>query len=307
MILTAGKNEDLVEPDSRWTQFLPALGISIVLHGLILMGVLTRPINMPVEDRKATLAVKFYTPKSLPLKEADSPEEPPELFEPNPQNLESEIQLEDQVAPLDLPTEAEQIAIEVAPEQLSTEYSESGEQDLELPPVLYDSPRTKAPSVLTVQESLRQIRDSSRSQLYSYSCNPLEEEAGIKDCSGGSDSSVGELEYRPVERNLVYRALNPTRELSRSERSLNVVSTQSRDLAERVSSLELPTGLSDYVLQEVEAGITHNADLGNRTVQHMIDSTDKSAAGAMARDLLSDPWVLKQEKLNRQRQVRLPK
>jgi hypothetical protein len=67
-------------------------------------------------------------------------------------------------------------------------------------------------------------------------------------------------------------------------------------LAGRLSDLRLPRGLSDYVLEKLEAGITLNTNLGNRAVDHMLNFTDKSAAGAIARELLSDPWVVK--KLN---------
>jgi hypothetical protein len=46
-------------------------------------------------------------------------------------------------------------------------------------------------------------------------------------------------------------------------------------------------------LEELEAGITHNTNPGNRTVDHMLNFNDKSAAGAIAWELLSDPWVVK--------------
>ena len=84
------------------------------------------------------------------------------------------------------------------------------------------------------------------------------------------------------------------------------MSTQSEALAGRLSDLRIPEGFSDYVLEELEAGITHNANPGNRAVDHMLNFTDKSAAGAIARDLLSDPWIVKKAKQRQQKKVHLP-
>ena len=94
--------------------------------------------------------------------------------------------------------------------------------------------------------------------------------------------------------------------MSRTERSAAVVSTESKALAGSLGDLGLPDGLSDYVLEELEAGITHNADLGNRAVENMLNSNDKSAAGAMVRDLLRDHWLEKRSKELQQRKVHLP-
>ena len=74
---------------------------------------------------------------------------------------------------------------------------------------------------------------------------------------------------------------------------MEVVSTESKELAGRQGDLCWPVRLSDYALEELEAGITHNLNQGNRAVDHMRNLTDKSAAGAIARELLSGPWVVK--------------
>lgn len=157
------------------------------------------------------------------------------------------------------------------------------------------------PSVLAVQNSLREVDAQSRSWFYAYDCDPLEEEAGIRQCKPDS----GNNNYQLIERNSTYRALNPIRQRSRSQQVSGIVAGQSRDLAGRLQEGAIPEGLSDYVLEELEAGITHDAELGNRAVKHMIDSTDKSAAAAIARELLDDEWIIQKSKELRNRKVHI--
>lgn len=167
-------------------------------------------------------------------------------------------------------------------------------------------PEISLPSVLMVQESVHNIDTQRRTRFYSHRCNPLEEEAGIRNCESPQQRELQSSSYQLEQRNSTYRALNPIREFSRTERSSAVVATESKALAGRLSNLRVPDGLSDYVLEELEAGITHNADLGNRAVEHMLNSNDKSAAGAIARALLSDPVVVKKSKELQRRKVHLP-
>jgi len=163
----------------------------------------------------------------------------------------------------------------------------------------------RLPSVLMMQEPLQNIEAQRQTRFYSYNCNPLEEEAGIRDCQSSGQGELQSTSLQLEQRNSTYRALNPIRQLSRTERSAAVVSTESKALAGSLGDLGLPDGLSDYVLEELEAGITHNADLGNRAVEHMLNSNDKSAAGAMVRDLLRDHWLEKRSKELQQRKVHL--
>ena len=119
-----------------------------------------------------------------------------------------------------------------------------------------------------------------------YDCNMLEEKDGLHTCD-----PTDRRDYRIVENNATYRALNPIRERSRSQRTLGVITQNAPELAARLQAADLPEGLSDYVMEEVEAGITHHSNPGNRSVQHMILMTDKSAAAAQARQVLGDAWV----------------
>ncbi|MDP6416838.1 MAG: hypothetical protein QGG54_17665, partial [Gammaproteobacteria bacterium] len=74
-------------------------------------------------------------------------------------------------------------------------------------------------------------------------------------------------------------------------------------LAARLSSSDIPQDLSDYVLEELQAGITHNTNVGNRAVDHIDLMTDRSAAATMVRQILGDAWVVKRAKELQQRKV----
>jgi hypothetical protein len=170
---------------------------------------------------------------------------------------------------------------------------------------LIRSAEIRLPSVLMVQQSLQNIDAQTRASFFSYCCNPLDVKAGIRNCESPRQRELQPGYLLPSEGNSTYRALNPIRQLSRAERSLEVVSTESKALAGRLGDLRVPAGLSDYVLEELEAGITHNLNLGNRAVEQLRNFTDKSAAGAIARELLNDPWVVKKTKQPQQKQVHL--
>lgn len=292
---------------------LPAILASLFFHGVLAAIFLNGQIgggsvdDQPTKPTMVSVRLVSQNPQILqvpepvlitdesaipkPLETEDTPSEELLLEESSVasefENLEepSEIELDDSQQ-IEADTKTEEIAASGIPVNRSSEIN--------------------LPSVLMVQESLQNIDIQKRSRFYSHRCNPLEEEAGIKDCEPPRQRELQSADYQLGQRNSTYRALNPIRQLSRTQRTSKVVSTESKALAGRLGDLRVPAGLSDYILEELEAGITHNADLGNRAVEHMLNSNDKSAAGAMARELLSDPWVEKREKELQQRKVHLP-
>lgn len=298
--------EPRVEKGPALSKMLPAVVFSLVLHGGLLAVLMNSEISEPELERRTFVSVRLY-PES-PLQEIGNEAPLVESTEPDAiiENVDTEIEF-DSIEPVqEISAVAETEA--TVPNQQPVQADDAEIEALDAAPVRPSDRGSEVapPTVATVRESLRQLDDTSSSLFYRYDCNPLEEEAGIKECNPSLGQTPDGRGYQPAERSLVYRGLNPVREISRSEKSLDVVSSHSRELAERLGSVAVPEGLSDYVMQEVEAGITHNADLGNRAVQHMINSTDKSAAGAMARELLSDPWVVNKAKQNRQRQITRP-
>jgi hypothetical protein len=149
-----------------------------------------------------------------------------------------------------------------------------------------DAVSRSIPSVDSISRSVRKLSRSSEAQFYSTVCNPLEEEERLKECALKPNASYAELEV-----NAIYQAFNPAQEISRSAAVSAVVSSQAQAVASRLRS-ELPQGLSGYLIEELEAGISHSVNEGNRAVQHMIDMTDKSSAAAQARQVLGNPLLI---------------
>lgn len=302
-------------------KLVPAVLISLAIHGGLLAVIMNSEVGGQAAVERQVVAVRFIPQNPLAdlvdPSSVDLPPDEPSTAEPStiaPTAIESSTLESQVVETVDVLSESSKPQLEQAEPDAQenvlpdNDKAKIAEAETSVPGAneTEDVPASiAAPSVLAVQKSLRDLQDNSVSKFYAYDCNPLEEEIGLKDCRPQFDT-LKESGYQPVQRSLTYRTLNPTRSLSRSERSLDVVSSQSEALTARVSNLNIPEGLGEYITQELEAGISHNADLGNRTVEHMLKSTDKSAAGAMARELLSDPWVVKKTKQQRQRRVRLP-
>ena len=150
---------------------------------------------------------------------------------------------------------------------------------------------------MTVIETIQALDASQAARYWSSDCNRLEAEVGLRDCEPRDHN-----DYALLERNRTHETLNPVRQLTRAQRSLTTVSRQAPALVARLGTSNIAPALAQYLIQEVEAGITQLADPGNRGVQHM-SRLDMSPAAVMARRILEDPWVLSRTKQLRQRRV----
>ena len=133
------------------------------------------------------------------------------------------------------------------------------------------------------------------SRFYSYDCNKLEEEEGLRDCA-----PTNELDYALVERNPVYEFHNPRQQRSRTRETSGLLYSQTANIDVQLAASGLPAGLSDYVIEELEAGVSVYSDTGNRAVQLMDHMVDRSEAAIMA-ERLFDPWVQNQTRLLEER------
>ncbi|MEQ8954375.1 MAG: hypothetical protein RL120_09595, partial [Gammaproteobacteria bacterium] len=115
------------------------------------------------------------------------------------------------------------------------------------------------------------------------------------------DDTAAAYDFDAVELNPVYRNLNPVRELSRTQRSLAMVSQATPQLASRLDELALPAGVPVYLMEQLEGNITHLSNPGNRSLQMMKELTASPVQQQAAR-VLGDPWVLNQYRLKQQRQ-----
>lgn len=61
--------------------------------------------------------------------------------------------------------------------------------------------------------------------------------------------------------------------------------------------------LQEYLLQELETGISEHGNMRQSSVETIIRITDQSAAALQAREVLGDPWVIQRYRELRQRRV----
>ncbi|PCI77685.1 MAG: hypothetical protein COB20_07135 [SAR86 cluster bacterium] len=195
--------------------------------------------------------------------------------------------------------------VESQPESSRTDVPEISESEIvETPPVenSYSNSQRQVetvtlPSVESVRRVLSNSLRSDASRFYTYDCNKLEEE---KEFSGCAPSDT--RDYSSLTRNPVYDFHNPAVEISRSSETVTTLARQSARISGQLASSNLPPGLYDYVLEELEQGIETYSNNSVRALDHMNTMVDKSAAGVMARRVF-DNWVQQQSTLLQSRRV----
>lgn len=268
------------ETSQRFSFLTIAVSVSVLLHLLIAYLLVNSDIEAPLRETPEFVAITLLPSNPNRVQESP-PKEPVEepLVELQTSAEEPLVQSRDEeesIAQAQEPSGLIELVTDISPDEgLATEVHKT------LPTIANPLPTLQA-----ISQSVRELSRSREAQFYSYVCNSLEEEEGLKECAPQSSTAFGALET-----NSVYQALISTRELSRSERAAGVVSSQARSLTDRLRG-ELPAGLSGYLIEELEAGISHSVNEGNRAVQHMIDMTDKSDAAAQARQVLNNPLLL---------------
>ncbi len=160
------------------------------------------------------------------------------------------------------------------------------------------------PSAAAVRSQLRQMQQSAQDQAWRSDCTRRQAQSDVLDCpEEGTPDYGSSASAASAPRQAIYRALNPVRSVSRTQRSLPTVAANIDGLAERLADSDITEGLADYLLEQTTIGITDGSNSGNRAVEHMRRMTDKSAAAEQARMLLSDPWVITRSRELEQRKV----
>ncbi len=161
-----------------------------------------------------------------------------------------------------------------------------------------DQTPAQRPTVAAIVSQLGEIQETDRAQAWRRECSRRQQQSEVLDCP-----QVDARDYSAAPGEAIYRALNPVRAVSRSERSLPAVAANVTGLAQRLADSAVPAELAGYLLEQTEVSITDGSTSGNRAVQHMRRMTDKSAAAEQARMLLSDPWVINRSRELQQRKV----
>ncbi len=266
---------------------MPAIGASIALHLGLGLWLLQSDIAQPNYTLPESMAIKLLPsnpnrrelPDTLP-REVESA--PPVLSEPL---VEAEVALTSSPNEQAIVTEpAVPVELPVLEERVQDPQNSQADSAVELPPTM--------PSLQGISETVRAINSAQQTRFYSYRCNPLEEIEGLKECEPSREANFAAADNNPV-----FQAFSPVATVPRSEQAAPVLAAEAKGLAGRLRG-EIPQGLSSYVLEELEASISHNANTGNRAVQQIIEMTDKSDAAAQARQVLGNPLLIDMKRAN---------
>ncbi len=155
------------------------------------------------------------------------------------------------------------------------------------------------PSLITVRDSVTSLNDARTGEAWQWDCNRLEESAGVIHC--GETNPNENLDYQSLERNQAYRALNPVREVSRGQQTVATFANEAPQLAARLVESGLPPGMSGYLIQQMESGISLYSFQEKQSLRTLHELT-ASPVEQMAARVLADPWVVNYYHLRAQRQ-----
>lgn len=281
-----------------------AVAASLLVHVLILSFFLNARIGADPVSLPGTVSIRLVpsnpllTPEDAPVPEPaveNAPISPP---------IDSEI--------IELATESlavEDPALSAEPQspaqvdQTPSPVVSSPEQSVdtaETPPVAPAQPRVNIPQVVLpspedLVQSIRAVEAQRTSRLWAYDCNPRQQESELISCDDRAQtpdaSSVSRFSSQNAITSQTYRRFNPTQAVTRAQSSLPTVSRNASALAARLDSIAIPADLSAYLRQEVEAGISHNANQGRLAADMQDRLTDQSDAAQQARQFTDDPWI----------------
>lgn len=274
---------------------LAAVLISLLLHVALSFAFINSKIGAVPDVAPTSIQVKFVPVNPLTVEEPQTAIEEAlieeTVEEPTPALSEESIA---EIETIEEPFEAE-ATFEVETEPARTSLVDIPEisiidADPENEPDASESQDSASflPSILTIRETVQSVDAADATRYWANDCNLLEEKSEIHNCQ---DTGPELSRFDVVDRNETYESLNPTKVFTRSERTVPTLTQNAPALAARLRSSDIPEGLSDYVLEELEIGITINSNTGNRNEQMRRRLTDRSAAAIQAERVLGDPWV----------------
>lgn len=288
---------------------LIAVAASLLVHVLILSFFLNARIGADPVSLPSTVSIRLVpsnpvlTPEESPVQEAPAPE-------PAVENAVISAPIDSEI--VELATEAlavEDPALQAEPQSPAqvdepppvAEPSQDQIVDTtDALPVAPAQPRVNIPEVVLpssedLAQSIRAVEAQRTSRLWAYDCNPQQQESELITCDDRAQApdagSVSRFSSQNAITSQTYQRFNPTQEVTRAQRSLPTVSRNAPALAARLDSIAIPADLSAYLRQEVEAGISHNANQGSLAADMQDRLTDQSDAAQQARQFTDDPWI----------------
>ncbi|MCG8415222.1 MAG: hypothetical protein MI746_13465, partial [Pseudomonadales bacterium] len=281
-----------------------------VFH-LIVGGVL---INLEPQEQVTSLPTQVVQVRLLPenplLETLEEVEEIEEAIEETITEVEevpaetlAEAEVEEVAEPLieELIEEFESVIEEEIPDELIAETVQETETSGEnINPAEPDQP-LPIPSLDLIQSAIQQ--DFTEQQLedrsWASTCTNLQRQSGVVGCVYQEEPNFAGIEQSPESR-AIYEFHSPVVERSRTERTISTVTANSAQLAANLANADIPEGLGDFMMTELESTITFYSNSGNRVLNHMNEMVDQSDAALISRSLF-DPWARLQIQKQQQR------
>ena len=266
--------------------------LTIAIAGSLLLHLALASVIVPARLPTAS------PPEARPVRIALVPENP--LRAPEPAVSAAPTRPESQPEPVIAPDPGEPTAADVdAPPETA---AATPPPQAPPPAPVVTVPAVELPDSRAVLQSLQQLQQARASRLYQFDCDERQRRSDLLDC-GDEDTA---RDYEALTTNPTYRALNPVRELTRSQRTVGTITQNAAGLAARLRDSDVDPQLQEYLLQELEIGISEHANQRQSAVETIIRMTDQSAAAQQAREILGDPWVIQRARELRERRVTDP-
>lgn len=291
-------------------------GKSVVVDRRLMATAVTLSLALHVALGSSLLGVSF-SPSPLLVPDSISirliPELPPVIAEETDSLLPDssstaeieEIEIAEQIeevdnTPLESVVEADQSepidnsepAIE---EELPAELIAETEQLSDLLEIDSDpietNPPVPLPSLDVIQSVIQRefTEQQQEDRDWASTCTNLQRQSGVIACASQEETDLSGIE-RPPEALAIYNFHNPVVERSRTERSMRIIGGNSALLAANLANADIPEGLGDFMMAELESTITLYSTQGNRALVNMERMTNTSDAALISRSLF-DPWV----------------
>lgn len=275
--------ESDILPPNPWRLRLFAVTASLCIHLALVIAALRYGEIEYSAVSTPSLTIGLVPDNPLLLETEPAALTPGDIPEAVPEAIRTEDAAREGSPEPQLPAEAEPITEALATVEAAPTSAPAGPESIE--------PLVQAPSISNILSTVSQSRAEQQAELreWANSCTELQRVAGVLGCQQQQESNYQAIEQAP-EAQSVYQFHNPPAELTRAQRALPTIASNTGLLATNLAMADIPQGLAEQVMAETEAGISLYSNRGNPALAVMDRMVDQSAAAQIAREMNS-PWV----------------
>ena len=250
-----------IQEDSRGiSQLRTAIGVSLVLHGVILAMVLwlmdLRTQNgesvIPATVKISLLQAPEVPDQQAPLSEAAQPE-----YEPVPPGEIKEVADSEPVEP---PAERGLLPEPLVelPQLADTPIAAGDDETISEP--------VRIPDALALRQTVRQVHQLQNSEAVMSNCTPAQHRNDLFDCPDPLEPDYTEAFHSPI-----YLSFNQPQADDQSRRAMGTVAGNQRQLRSGIQAFSLDGVDNDYLLEELSQGIEVYSGTGNTRLERLTD------------------------------------